>query len=333
MRTQQAEKIKVSILCITYNHAPFIAQCLDSFLSQKTNFEFEIIIHDDASTDNTSKIIHQYAKQYPKKITPIYAKKNEYSKNPHFFIAKLLPYIHGKYVAFCEGDDYWTDTHKLQIQYDYMENHSLCTLLFHNTDILYMNTGKIEYNQDKNIYGNLQTPDNNYTPDNIQSCRFATHASVPSASEFFRTKDIKNLPKCFYTPPCADLPLELILSSKGYAHYIPKSMSMYRKSAGSSVSDSWKKDSEGEIARSKQFIAFIREFNNYTNHKYANGLFLLEQYYNINILISERKPFKIILDNKKRPLYQKAMNDRFFIKLFLRSLAPNLFSKLQSKLA
>lgn len=324
---------KVSIMCITYNHADFIAQCLDSFLSQKTNFNFEIIIHDDVSTDGTQDIIRQYAKQYPDKIIPIYAQQNEYSKNPHFFIEKMLPYIKGKYIAFCEGDDYWTNVDKLQTQYDYMEKHPLCSLCFHNTDILYMNTGRIEQTNSKNIYGVFQTPDNHYSAGNIQFCRFATHTTVPSASEFFRTKDLENLPQCFYTPPCADLPLELILSSKGYAYYLPKSMSMYRKSAGYSVSDSWKKDYEGEINRSQRFISFLSEFDDYTKHLYHNNLQLLQQYYENSILINERKPLKIILDKDRRRLYQKSMNDRFFVKLFMRIIAPSIFYRLQSKYA
>lgn len=112
----------VSICSITYNHAPYIRQCLDGFLMQKTKFRYEIIIHDDASTDGTTEIIKEYAEKHPDLITPISQKENQYSKGiggmyPRF----CFPHAKGKYIALCEGDDYWTDPLKLQKQVDFLE--------------------------------------------------------------------------------------------------------------------------------------------------------------------------------------------------------------------
>lgn len=119
------DKPLVSISCITYNHAPYIRQCLEGFIMQKTNFAYEILIHDDASTDSTSDIIQEYENKYPDIIKPIYETENQYQKGvPIGSAIWNVPRAQGKYIALCEGDDYWTDPNKLQKQVDYMEQHS-----------------------------------------------------------------------------------------------------------------------------------------------------------------------------------------------------------------
>ena len=116
------EDIMVSIVCATYNHVNYIRQCLDSFLMQKTNSAYEILIHDDASTDGTSDIIKEYEKEYPNIIKPIYQVENQYSKGLSPTMVYNFPRAKGKYIAMCEGDDYWTDPLKLQKQVDILEN-------------------------------------------------------------------------------------------------------------------------------------------------------------------------------------------------------------------
>ena len=113
----------LSIDVITYNHAKFIRKCLDSILMQKTNFSFEVLIHDDASTDGTADIIREYEAKYPDIIKPIYQTENQWQKNIGISKNFQHPRIHGKYVALCEGDDYWTDENKLQKQVDFLEKH------------------------------------------------------------------------------------------------------------------------------------------------------------------------------------------------------------------
>lgn len=121
----------VSVSCITYNHAPYIRKCLDGFLMQKTNFEFEIIIHDDASTDGTADIIREYEKKYADIIFPIYQKENQWSKGKKPNWDFNAPRWRGKYIAICEGDDYWTDPLKLQKQVDFLENNERCFMITH----------------------------------------------------------------------------------------------------------------------------------------------------------------------------------------------------------
>lgn len=123
------DKPLVSISCITYNHAPYIRQCLEGFVMQKTNFAYEVLIHDDASTDGTADIIREYENKYPDIIKPIYETENQWSKGRVGSIVFNIPRANGKYIALCEGDDYWIDPNKLQKQVDYLEtntNHDLC---------------------------------------------------------------------------------------------------------------------------------------------------------------------------------------------------------------
>lgn len=123
MRNWNGEIPLVSVCCITYNHEPYIAQTLDGFLMQKTKFPFEVLVHDDASTDRTADIIREYEKKFPKIIKPIYQKENQYSQGKRSISETWnFPRAKGKYIAMCEGDDYWIDENKLHIQVDFLEN-------------------------------------------------------------------------------------------------------------------------------------------------------------------------------------------------------------------
>lgn len=120
--TVNNERPLVSIWCTVYNHAPYIRQCLDGFVMQKANFKFEAIVHDDASTDGSAAIIREYAEKFPDIIKPIIEEENQYSKGDDILSQIRLKTCTGKYIAMCEGDDYWTDPMKLQKQVDIMES-------------------------------------------------------------------------------------------------------------------------------------------------------------------------------------------------------------------
>ena len=111
----------VSIACITYNQEKYIHQCLDGFVMQKTNFKIEVVIHDDASTDNTPSIIREYCNNYPDLFVPILQTQNKYKEGKGILVPYVYPKCRGKYIALCEGDDYWTDPYKLQKQVDFLE--------------------------------------------------------------------------------------------------------------------------------------------------------------------------------------------------------------------
>jgi glycosyltransferase involved in cell wall biosynthesis len=127
----------VSISCMTYNHAPFIRQCLESFLMQKTNFPIEIVIHDDASSDGTKEIIEEYSSRYPETIFPILQKENQYSKGIRGISSRYnYPRCRGLYISICEGDDYWTDPLQLQKQVDFLEAHKDYVLTYHDFQVI-----------------------------------------------------------------------------------------------------------------------------------------------------------------------------------------------------
>lgn len=127
-------KIKLSIVCLTYNHAKFIRRALDGFIMQQTNFPFEVLIHDDASNDGTQEIIREYEQKYPNIIKPIYQTENQWGKK-HIWRDIVFPRVQGQYVALCEGDDYWIDGQKLQKQVDFLETHPNYSICFHPVKI------------------------------------------------------------------------------------------------------------------------------------------------------------------------------------------------------
>lgn len=134
----------VSINCITYNQELYLAEALNGFIMQKTDFPFEVIIHDDASTDKTADIIREYEANYPKIIKPFYETENQYSKHNGSFFNLINAKCKGKYIAMCEGDDYWTDENKLQIQVDFLEKHPDFSLCSHRYKKYYQNENRWE---------------------------------------------------------------------------------------------------------------------------------------------------------------------------------------------
>lgn len=143
----------VSICCTTYNHVNYIRQCLDGFVIQKTKLPIEILIHDDASTDGTQDIIREYEAKYPNIIKPIYQKENQYSKGVKVSLVYNYSRAKGKYIALCEGDDYWTDPYKLQKQVDFLESHPDYVVCSHRFDQYYEDGHRLEKEKDDTFQG------------------------------------------------------------------------------------------------------------------------------------------------------------------------------------
>ena len=140
-------KTLVAIKCTVYNHEPYLRDCLDGFVMQQTNFPFVAIVHDDASTDGSAAIIREYEEKYPNIIKPIYEIENQYSKRDGSvgrIMDEAIDATGAKYVALCEGDDYWTDPHKLQKQVDFLDTHPEYVLCCHRYKIFNQNDGTWE---------------------------------------------------------------------------------------------------------------------------------------------------------------------------------------------
>lgn len=136
MQKNGDNEIKVSVCVVTYNHAPYIRECLDNILMQETNFLFEVLVNDDCSTDGTTEIIREYENKNPDIIKPIYHDENMYNRHIGYYPNILFPMARGKYIACCDGDDYWTDNKKLQKQFDIMEQNPQYSLCHHRYSIL-----------------------------------------------------------------------------------------------------------------------------------------------------------------------------------------------------
>lgn len=136
-----SNEIVVSVVCNAYNHAPYIRACLDSLLMQRADFGFELLLHDDASTDGTADIIRGYAAKYPGLVKPIYQTENQYRQGG--VLRFQFPRAKGKYIAMCEGDDYWTDPMKLQKQVDAMEAHPELDICAHAANRIDGRTGAV----------------------------------------------------------------------------------------------------------------------------------------------------------------------------------------------
>lgn len=147
MSNVKGNDIKVAIKCLVYNHEPYLRECLEGFVMQQTDFPFVAIVHDDASTDHSADIIREYAAKYPDIIHPIYETENQYSKK-NGSLTKIMDTAiaatGAPYIALCEGDDYWTDPHKLQKQVDFLDTHPEYVLCCHRYKILNQNDGTWE---------------------------------------------------------------------------------------------------------------------------------------------------------------------------------------------
>lgn len=258
----------VSICCITYNHEKYIKESLDSFLMQETDFPFEIVIHDDASTDKTADIIREYEKNYPNLFRPIYQTENQYSKikaiNPKFNFSRAK----GKYIALCEGDDYWTDPLKLQKQVNFMDEHAECSACFHPVRTIYVNGDKDDSIKGPKINGN---------------CIFPSEGIVKSIfirviSMVFRSEIVHDLPEWFSSMPYGDLPLQLICATKGNIGYIGgPPMAVYRRGVPGAWSEKSYRSSNVERRawyekRHENFRVVYDTFNKYSKFKFNNEI-------------------------------------------------------------
>lgn len=209
----------VSVCCITYNQEHYIAQTIEGFLIQKTNFPIEIIIHDDASTDNTKQIVSKYAEKFPALIIPIFQTENQYSKREGSILTRFVfPRAGGKYIAVCEGDDYWTDPQKLQKQVDFLENNPEYGLVYTKVRM---------YNQQENAYSR-----NTFgKPIKSFESLFLSN-SIPTATSLFRSSLLEEYYSDIFpfstSWKMVDYPLWLSISHQSKLHLIDEITGIYR---------------------------------------------------------------------------------------------------------
>jgi len=272
--------VLVSIACITYNHEKYIAQAIEGFLMQKTDFNFEVLIHDDASTDRTAAIIKEYESKYPEIIKPIYQTENQYSRGIKINATYNYPRAQGQYIALCDGDDYWTDALKLQKQTDYMVAHSACSMCFHAIKMV---------NNDRTPMGKLTKPFN-------ATCSVPTKYFIrggggifSSSSVFFPKKCMDNPPEFYLISPINDVPLALNLAIQGTVYYIDEVMAAYRQQVEGSWTNRMAASQEYLIEHETKMIKMRNEFNRYTENRFADCIESLQIQSEALILMAEGK--------------------------------------------
>lgn len=231
---KHTDELMVSIWCLVYNHEPYLRQCLDGFVMQRTNFRYEAIVHDDVSTDGSVAIIREYAEKYPNIIKPILETENQYSKKDGSLERIMQSCLHGKYLAFCEGDDYWSDPLKLQKQFDAMEQHPELDMCAHSAYFESAITGERcgeKCLSNKECVLNVEDAiigEGGFLTTNTLFCRGNLNVNIPSFRKFM------------------DYDYTIILHGaiRGGILYLPEYMSVYHVGVPESFCNRKKQDAE-----------------------------------------------------------------------------------------
>lgn len=302
-------KPTVSIKCTAFNHEKYISNALDSFLIQETTFPFEIVVHDDASTDNTAKIIKEYENRYPHIIKPIYEIENQYSKGDDSLTKSINSKLKGKYVALCEGDDFWIDKHKLQKQYDALQNNKKCSLCVHKTKVVKEDGATFLYEMPKKKIkkGVVNQDDCSDTLFFHTSSCFMTKESYDTFNRepyIFRDEGRKI--------GVEDAPLFFYYSYFENIFYIDEYMSIYRRFADNSWTKRNTSSDKTYINTAVHFISMFKNMDEISNYKYHNSLKKVMNYYNFGIYYRQNKYKELIKEEYRNvlflfPLYKRIM--------------------------
>lgn len=260
---------EVTVICATYNHERYIEDALKGFVAQATSFRFCVLVGDDASSDATASIIEEYAKRYPNIIIPILRKKNiGAGKNWEDLISRT----NSKYIAFCDGDDYWTDSLKLQKQFDYMESHPDLRACFHDAEIS-IETSDGTWFQSSDYCntddGRLLWPSGNkrfvkrssYCIEN-----FIPFGFVHTSSMFVKWDYRIGFPNWFFGHGMSDYPMWVLQVNSGKFGYLDEALSIHRRTdQGSYKFDNrtqfWRKTKPGWVNLDTHLIRHFRQTN------------------------------------------------------------------------
>ena len=248
----------VSVFCTAYNHEEYIRDALEGIVSQQTDFPFELLVNDDASTDGTAAIIREYAEKYPDIVRPFYQEKNLFSQGLDIYYAVFFPNASGKYMASCEGDDYWTDPTKLQRQVDFMEAHPEYSACVHNT-LLHYCTGD---RPDEELVQRSEDCDVEFA-DIIPGMNTAWHTSALMA----KMPLLADPPDFYYVADkygFSDYPYGIWLRHNGPVHFIARTMSVYRICSNGAA---WSSGVEGQYDKLVRFMTgSIAMLETYRHH-------------------------------------------------------------------
>lgn len=315
-------EIKVSVYCLAYNHEKYIRKTLEGFVMQKTDFKYEVFVHDDASTDGTAAIIKEYAEKYPDIIKPIFQTENQYSKGIKITRTFIYPLMKGKYIAMCEGDDCWTDENKLQLQYDAMERNSNCSICAHYVSIY-------EKNEIMGVYP-VATLGEGVVKERQKALELNFKDYIQTSSYFLRMQIFREYyehpPKFVNMMPVGDNAMRIFAMEKGDLYFINKTMSLYRRETEGSWSNRMRTNIKANIKHHKEMIDSLNEcIQNFVKEDY------FRQVLGKSVISHEFDYFYYKKEYKK--LMSKRYKDRlktypykFRLKLYVMGVFPHLIT-------
>lgn len=322
----------VTVICLAFNHEKYIRKTLEGFVMQKTSFGYKVLIHEDASTDSTLQIIREYEKKFPGLFEVIAQKENQYSKGVAITEKFLLPRIEGKYVAFCEGDDYWARADKLQKQYDFMEQNSECSISTHIVQCIheegtYMNkTIPSEYFQKKIGLQNLVISGGLLTHELLVG-EFPFHLS----SYFIRTDIYKKYynekPQYVKKVRTGDVALLQYMALNGDCGFLSEDMSCYRVGSVQGWTERTKKSVSSMVKRYEDAINYLDELDRYTEGEFKTDIQISKNLQAIQIIKIKRQYRKLF--KYKKEIMKYTVKEQ--IKLLVLATIDTVFPRFMEK--
>lgn len=292
------DKVLVSVICDVFNHGPYLEKCLEGFVLQKTNFPFEVLIHDDASTDNSQEIIRNYEKKYPYIIKSIYQKENKYSQGISIWQTYQFPRVKGKYIALCEGDDYWIDPYKLQKQVDILESDKSIGLVYTNYYQLINSTNKL-------MIG-TSTPINSFD-------ELILNNKVATLTTCFRKsileEYISNVSGYLVNLSLGDYPTWLYFAIKSKLFFLSETTSVYRVLEESA---SHSKD----ISKCLSFAEDVYKVRVFYIERYINSQIKKDELLELVSYINTHRKFSLLLDYDCYEMFKYNSKDRCLLKRY-----------------
>ena len=313
----QRQACKVSVVCTAYNHGAYIRDALEGFVSQRTDFPFEILVSDDASTDDTAAVIRGYAARYPELVRPFLLEKNLYSQGKSLYDELLYPAARGQYIALCEGDDYWTDPEKLQRQVDFLDSHPDYSACVHNTLLHYTDGSQ----PDAPLFADRPEQDVPFETV-VRGMSHAFHTSSILARREFLL-DPPDFRAVAFRHGFTDYPVGLWLTMRGRVRYLDRCMSVYRVGSNPSA---WSSGVDRHYGKFKTFvtgeISMLQTLLPHVEGERAEAVrqVILEREYELLELEGR-------VDEQRRPPYDaiyRAQSRGYKLKHFLKRKLPRL---------
>ena len=304
----------VSIVCLTFNEEEFVRDTFDNFLSQQTSFPFEVLVYDDASQDATPQIIQEYVNKYPDIFKATLYTENNFKKGLGFLGLRVgFQEAQGKYIAYCEGDDYWCDNLKLQKQVDFLESHPEYEVCAHETLI------RNDFDEKEN--GTLFS----HTKVNLfldrKQCQHYTFEDTLTGNIFhisslmFRNRIIE-WPVWITDIVALDMVLFMILAEKGDIYRLDDVMSVYRHNVKSITST--QQQFGNQVAFNNKSIELVSQMDEYWTHKYHKQIsYVIARYYMSNMFCYLSKSYRNYAMAKEMAKKAFLLNKYVFVKYFV----------------